>query len=224
MKLSMKTLAWPIFGIALFGLTLFVPAGTVNYWQAWVFIAVFTAASSVPTAYLAMHDPDALRRRMHAGPTAETRPQQRFVVTALMLASAAQFVVSALDHRFGWSHVPNVAVILGNVLVFAGLLSSQYVIVQNTWAAATLTVEEGQQLVSTGLYGVVRHPMYLGALVMMVGTPPALDSFYGLLVVVPALALLTVRIRDEEKMLREELPGYAEYTHRVRSRLIPRVW
>ncbi len=224
MKLLLPAFASTVLGLAFMGLTLFVPAGTVNYWQAWVFIAVLILATIGPSTYLAIHDPAALRRRMHAGPTAETRPLQRIIISAIWLAMSAVFVLSALDHRFGWSDVPTAAVVLGNLAVFVGLLLSQYVIVQNSYAAATLTVETGQRLVSTGLYGVVRHPMYLGALVMMLGIPPALDSYYGLLATIPALPLLVARILDEEKMLAEELPGYAEYTQKVRHRLIPRVW
>jgi protein-S-isoprenylcysteine O-methyltransferase Ste14 len=101
---------------------------------------------------------------------------------------------------------------------------SQLVVVQNSYAAATITVEADQPLVSTGLYGVVRHPMYLGALIMMFGMPPALDSLWGLVVVAVALPVLAARILDEEKMLRQELPGYPEYASRVRKRLVPGVW
>jgi protein-S-isoprenylcysteine O-methyltransferase Ste14 len=114
--------------------------------------------------------------------------------------------------------------VLGDVLVAAGLLLTQLVIVQNAYAAATITVEEGQPLVSTGLYGVVRHPMYLGGLIMLIGTPLALDSYWGLVVLVPALLALAARIRDEEEMLHAELPGYGEYTRTVRHRLLPKVW
>lgn len=212
------------FSVVFFGVALFVPAGTVDYWQAWVFIAVFLTATMVPSAYLAVRNPAALARRMKAGPTAETRPVQRIIMSATVLLVIAALVVSALDHRFGWSSVPLWLIVAGDVLVVGGLVLSQLVVVQNTYAAATITVEADQPLVSTGLYGVVRHPMYLGALIMMVGMPPALDSLWGLAVVAVALPVLAARILDEEKMLRQELPGYPEYASRVRKRLVPGVW
>lgn len=224
MKLMIQTLASMVAGLAFFALTLFLPAGTFRYWQAWLFIAVFAATTMAPSLVLAVSNPAVLQRRMHGGPTAETRPAQRFVMWAIYLLSASLFVVSALDHRFGWSSVPVWLVITGNVLVAVGLTAAQLVVFQNNYAAATITVEKGQQLTSTGLYGVVRHPMYAGAVLMMLGTPLALDSYWGLAVLIPALAVLGVRILDEEKMLTEELPGYPEYRQQVRYRLIPNVW
>jgi len=132
--------------------------------------------------------------------------------------------VSALDHRCGWSTVPLILVWVGNVLVTVGLLATQVVIVQNNYASANITVEAGQKLASTGLYGIVRHPMYSGVVIMMIGTPLALDSLWGLAATALALPVLAARIFDEEKMLTEELAGYADYKTRVRSRLIPYVW
>ena len=224
MKLALQTLASAVAGLVFFGVLLFVPAGTVNYWQAWVFIAVFIAATMLPSIYLAVNDPEALRRRMHAGPTAETRPVQRLIFCAIYVLVAALLVVSALDHRFGWTTVPLWLVVVGDVLVVVGLVLAQWVVIQNSYAAATIRVEEGQRLATTGLYGLVRHPMYAGALIMMLGTPLALDSYWGLAVVIPAAAVLGIRILDEERMLTDELDGYREYRQRVRYRLIPNVW
>ena len=167
----MKLIAQTVLGLAFFIAVLFWPAGTFDYWQAWVFLAVFIATTILPSIYLAVRHPDALARRMKAGPTAETRPAQRIIMTLTVTLVVATFVLSALDHRFGWSQVPVWLVITGNVLVAAGLGVAQLVVVQNNYAAATIRVEAGQPLVSTGLYGLVRHPMYTGAAVMMVGTP-----------------------------------------------------
>jgi protein-S-isoprenylcysteine O-methyltransferase Ste14 len=224
MKLVLQSIVSFFFSVAFFGLALFLPAGTLHYWQAWVFIGVFMATTMGPSFYLAAKYPAALQRRLKGGPTAETRPVQRIVMTATVLSVVAQLVLSALDHRFGWSSVPGRVVILGDVLVGVGLLVAQLVVVQNNYAAATITVEADQPLVCTGLYGMVRHPMYLGALVMMLGTPLALDSYCGFLALVPAFLALAVRIIDEEKMLTAELAGYDEYSRRVRHRLVPGVW
>jgi protein-S-isoprenylcysteine O-methyltransferase Ste14 len=224
MKIALQTLASGLFGLVFFGALLFWPAGTLNYWQAWVFIAVFMVATMVPSIYLAVTNPEALRRRMKAGPGAETRTVQKIVISGTILAVVAVLVVSALDHRFSWSNVPTPVVIVGNILVAVGLGVAQLVVIQNSYAAATITVEADQKVVSTGLYGLVRHPMYFGTLIMMIGTPLALDSYWGLLATVFALPLLTARIEDEEKMLRQELDGYDEYTQKVHYRLVPGVW
>ncbi len=220
----MKLIAQTVLGLAFFIAVLFWPAGTFDYWQAWVFLAVFIATTILPSIYLAVRHPDALARRMKAGPTAETRPAQRIIMTLTVTLVVATFVLSALDHRFGWSQVPVWLVITGNVLVAAGLSVAQLVVVQNNYAAATVRVEADQPLVSTGLYGVVRHPMYTGAAVMMVGTPLALDSLWGLLGVAASAPVIVARIRDEEQMLTEELAGYPEYRTRVRYRLVPHLW
>nr|WP_148685027.1 isoprenylcysteine carboxylmethyltransferase family protein [Mycolicibacterium tusciae] len=206
------------------GVLLFVPAGTFDYWQAWVFIAVFIVGTMVPTVYLAVKYPDALQRRMTSGPWAETRTVQRLITVGIVLSVVAVGVVSALDHRFGWSTPPTAVVVIGNVLVFAGLLLAEVVIIQNNYAAATITVEADQPVVSTGLYGLVRHPMYVGALTMMVGMPLALASFWGLLTLIPGALVFVARITDEEKALRHELDGYEEYTEKVHYRLVPGVW
>jgi protein-S-isoprenylcysteine O-methyltransferase Ste14 len=224
MKIALRTLASGLFGVAFFAVLLFGPAGTLNYWQAWVFIAVFIVAVLVPSSYFAARDPAALQRRMKAGPTAETRTLQKLVVTALVVAVVVVLVVSALDHRFGWSHVPVPVIVLGDILVAVGLGVAQLAIIQNSYAAASITVTAGQKAVSTGLYGLVRHPMYVGTLIMMIGTPLALDSYWGLVATVLIPAVLAARIDDEEKMLRQELDGYAEYTQKVHYRLVPGVW
>ncbi|CAN5478165.1 isoprenylcysteine carboxylmethyltransferase family protein [soil metagenome] len=224
MRTVAQTVLSTVLGLLFFGTALFLPAWTFDYWQAWVFIAVFMIATLGPSLYLAIKYPAALQRRLHAGPTAETRPVQRIVTIAIFTSVLALLVVSALDHRFGWSSVPLAVVVVGDVLVAAGLVVAQFVVIQNNYAAATITVEAGQPLVSTGLYGVVRHPMYLGALVMMLGTPLALDSFWGLPVLIPGVVTLMVRIGDEENMLTDELTGYREYRERVPYRLVPYVW
>ena len=224
MKLAVQLVLSVVFGIAFFGLALFLPAGTFDYWQAWVFVGVYLASSIVPTAYIGRKQPAALQRRMHAGPTAETRPAQRIIITAIVLLVAATLVISAFDHRFGWTTVPLAVIVLGDVLVAAGLIVAQLVVIQNGYASANITVEAGQPLVSTGLYGVVRHPMYLGVVINMVGTPLALDSLWGFVTVALVVPVLAARIVDEERMLVAELAGYPEYTTRVRSRLIPHIW
>jgi protein-S-isoprenylcysteine O-methyltransferase Ste14 len=220
----MQTVALGVVGLALFCMLLFVPAGTVDYWQAWVFLAVFAVSTWIPSIYLLRTNPVALRRRMRGGPTAETRPVQKIIISVSLLSMVAMIVLSALDHRFGWSHVPAAVSVLGDALVVIGLGIAMVVVIQNSHAAATVRVEADQKLVSTGLYGLVRHPMYVGNLVMMIGIPLALGSYWGLLIVIPGVVVLALRIHDEEQLLQQQLAGYREYTQQVRYRLVPYVW
>jgi protein-S-isoprenylcysteine O-methyltransferase Ste14 len=223
-NIGLKAMASSLVGFVLFGLLLFLPAGTFNYWQAWVLIALFAVTTAGPSIYWARTRPEVLRRRMTVGPTAETRPAQKIIVAGVYLWFTGLLAVSALDHRFGWSNVPTVVVVIGDVLVTVGIGITLLVVQQNSYAAATITVEADQKLVSTGLYGVVRHPMYFGALIMTAGIPLALDSYWGLVFIIPGLIVLAYRILDEEKMLTQELAGYREYTQKVQSRLLPHVW
>jgi protein-S-isoprenylcysteine O-methyltransferase Ste14 len=213
-----------ILGLASFALLLFWPAGTTHYWQGWAFLAVFALSTWIPTVYLMRTNPAALERRLQAGPTAETRPLQRVLITVIFIAFPAAFVVGGLDHRFHWSQMPAPVSLIGDVLVAIGLGLAMLVIIQNSYAAANVRVEAGQQLVSTGLYGLVRHPMYTGNVVLMLGVPLALGSYWGLFLLIPGMLVLALRIRDEEKLLTHELSGYRDYTQRVHYRLLPYVW
>jgi protein-S-isoprenylcysteine O-methyltransferase Ste14 len=224
MKTTLLMIWYTVFSIVFFGALLFWPAGTFNYWQAWVFIAVFVVGTMIPTIYLAVKFPDAFKRRTRGGPFAETRLAQKIINAGIILTTVAAGVVSALDHRLGWSTVPTVVVIVGNALVLLGLAIAELVVIQNNYAAATITVEADQPVVSTGLYGLVRHPMYVGALTMIVGTPLALGSYWGLLTIIPGVLVFAARITDEEKALRQDLDGYDEYTEKVHYRLVPGVW
>jgi protein-S-isoprenylcysteine O-methyltransferase Ste14 len=224
MKTAGKGVVSAVVGLVAFGLMLFVPAGTTHYWQGWAFLAVFALSTGIPTGHLIRTNPSALERRMRAGPAAESRPLQKILITVVFVAFPATFIVSALDDRFGWSSVPAPVSVVGDVLVAVGLGVAMLVIVQNSYAAANVTVEAGQQLVCTGLYGLVRHPMYSGNVVLMLGIPLALGSYWGLFLLVPGILVLVLRIRDEEELLAQELSGYREYTQQVHYRLLPYVW
>jgi protein-S-isoprenylcysteine O-methyltransferase Ste14 len=217
-------LVFALVELVVFGAMLFVPAGTFNYWQAWVFLVVVAVAAWAPSIYQLRKDPVALQGRMRGGPTAETRVAQKVVIAGLYLSLVAMVVVSVLDHRFGWSPVPTAICLVGDVLVALGLGVMALVIIQNSYAASTVQVQANQTVVATGLYGLVRHPMYTGNVIMMVGIPLALGSYLGLVFVIPGLIVLALRIRDEEKLLAQELTGYREYTQKVRYRLAPGMW
>jgi protein-S-isoprenylcysteine O-methyltransferase Ste14 len=224
MKTGVQATASSVFGLIVLSALVFLPAGTLNYWQAWVFIATFMVVTIFPSIYIARTNPAALQRRMHGGPRAEARTIQKILITGAWLGLLALLVISAYDHRMGWSSVPAWMCLLGDVLLAAGLGIAMLVVIQNGYAAATVTVETGQTVVSGGVYTFVRHPMYVGNVIMMVGVPLALGSYWGLVFVVPGVVALVFRILDEEKLLTHELAGYREYMQRVRYRLVPHVW
>ena len=203
------------------GALLFLPAGTFDYWEAWVFIAVFIACNIPLTIWVAINDPQLLERRMRAGPTAEKEKSQKIIMTIAFLAFAGEAVIPALDRQFGWSDVPTSVVILGNALIAISYVGFYFVFRENTYGAATIRVEENQRVISTGPYAVVRHPMYVAALVLMLGVPLALGSWWGLLAFALGVLALVWRIFEEERLLKRDLPGYAEYAQKAPFRLIP---
>jgi protein-S-isoprenylcysteine O-methyltransferase Ste14 len=219
-KVAVQLLLFPIF----MGALLFLPAGTLDYWEAWVFAGVFFACSAAIGIWLLIKDPKLLERRMNVGPTAEKEPAQKIIAMLTLLSFAGLGVVPALDHRFGWSDVPTSFVILGNILIALSYIAFYFVLRENTYAASTIQVEENQRVISTGPYALVRHPMYTGALILMLGIPLALGSWWGLLLLIPGLAVILWRLLDEERFLSENLAGYTEYKNRVRYRLVPFVW
>ena len=206
------------------GLLLFVPAGTLRWWEAWVYLAIFSGASALITVDLMRRDPALLERRMRGGPTAEGRPAQKLIMLCTSVAFVALLVVPALDHRFAWSRVSFSTVLVGDVAVAAGFFFIWRVYRENPFTSATIEVARDQKVVSTGPYAIVRHPMYASASLYVVGTPLALGSWWGLVGVGLLFPFLIWRLLDEERLLARELPGYREYQERVRHRLVPGVW
>ena len=213
-----------IIGIAALLALVFIPAGTLHYWQGWAYVAVAAVVSGIYTLYLIKHDPALLRRRTEAGISYEKEPAQKIIIFFLYVAFIALQVLPPLDFRFGWSSVPWYVSVFGNALIAASFYIFYLVSKVNTYAAANVRVEEGQQVVSTGMYGLVRHPMYFGALFLLVGMPLALASWWSLLLVPLCLLILYFRIANEEEVLVRDLPGYPEYMRKVRYRLVPYVW
>jgi protein-S-isoprenylcysteine O-methyltransferase Ste14 len=203
---------------------LFFPAWTLHYCQAWTFLAVYFAWSIAITLYLMKRDPKLLQRRMSGGPTAEKEPTQKLIMLLTSLGFIGLMIVPALDHRFVWSRMPQYVALVGDVLVSLGYLAIFFVFKANAFASATVELAPDQKVISTGPYAMVRHPMYAGALVMLLGIPIALGSWWGLLVIVAMTPALIWRLLDEEKFLARSLPGYRDYQYAVRFRLIPRVW
>jgi protein-S-isoprenylcysteine O-methyltransferase Ste14 len=223
---SLNARAWLALVVvaAVMALLLFVPVGTLHDWQAWVYLSIFFGASSITTLDLMKRDPALLQRRMRGGPTAETETTQKVIMFFASVGFIALLVVPALDHRFGWSVVPLAGVVAGDILVAMGFYVIFRVYRVNTFTAATIQVAADQRVISTGPYAIVRHPMYAGASLYVVGTPLALGSYWGLLAAAAMLPFLIWRLVDEERLLARNLPGYTEYQQRVPHRLVPWMW
>jgi protein-S-isoprenylcysteine O-methyltransferase Ste14 len=202
----------------------FAAAGTLRYWQAWTFLAVYFAASLAITLDLIRNDPALLARRMSGGPFAEKEPAQKLIMSATSLGFIGLLVLPAVDHRLGWSDLPGLAAIAGDVIMLLGWVGIFLVFRENSFASAVIESAADQRLISSGPYAWVRHPMYAAALVMLLGMPLALGSAWGVLLVLALVPLLIWRLMDEERFLVNHLPGYCEYQGRVRYRLLPLIW
>ncbi len=203
---------------------IFLPVWTFHYWQGWVCLLAFFGPCIAITVYVAKNDPALLERRMKAGAKAETEPAQKIIQTITFVAFLAVFVVSALDHRFRWSSVPALATIFGDFLIVAGFAMVFAVFKANSYTSGIIEVAPGQKVISTGPYAVVRHPMYSGALLMLIGIPVALGSWWGELANAVLTGALAWRLLDEERFLSANLRGYREYHEKVKYRLVPLVW
>jgi len=213
--------------VALFvvmGPLIFVPAGDVAYWRGWAFLAVFVGASVLMTLDMAARDPALLARRMKGGPTAETSPIQKVIMLFTSAGFVALLVVPPFAYRHGWAPTSATVAIFGDVLVALGLYGSALVYRENSFAAATIGLADGQRVVSTGPYAIVRHPLYACALVYLVGMPLALGSLWGLAPLALTFPFLIWRLFDEERFLAANLDGYRAYMATVRWRLAPAIF
>ena len=223
-KLAAKTILGFVSLIFLLAIALFAPAWTLRFWQAWLYLFLFASSSATITIYLWKRDQALLSRRVSAGPIAEKKRAQQIIQLFASIGFMAILVVPSLDRRFSWSHVPLWIVLAGDLLVVLGFYIVFKVFCVNTFTSATVEVTEQQTVISIGPYAFVRHPMYSGALVMLLGTPLALASWWGLVAFILMVAVIMVRLLDEEKLLLANLSGYAEYMARVRYRLMPPLW
>jgi protein-S-isoprenylcysteine O-methyltransferase Ste14 len=205
---------------------LFVPAGTLDFWEAWVFLAIFFIPMIIFSIYYYQHDRALVERRMQ---NREKVTEQKWIMRFAFLFFLLGLLVPGLDHRFGWTRrwiggVPLWVEIAAQALTLTGYLGTMWVIDVNRFAARTVQVERDQRVISSGPYGVVRHPMYSFALVMWLATATALGSYVALPFFALLIPVIVLRLLNEEKVLRRELPGYAEYCERTRYRLAPYIW
>lgn len=202
----------------------FAPPWTFHYWQGWACLAAFFVPASIISVWVARNDPALLERRLKAGAKAEKEKGQKIVQSITAVVFLADFVIPAFDHRFGWSRVPAIVAVAGDLMMLAGFAIVFVVFRENSFTSGIIEVAENQRVISTGPYALVRHPMYVGGLIMLFGIPLALGSWWGMLVNLPMSAAIVWRLLDEERFLVAELPGYQEYCQKVRWRLIRYIW
>jgi protein-S-isoprenylcysteine O-methyltransferase Ste14 len=205
-------------------LIIFLPAGTLNYWQAWVFVIIFTSCNSAIMAYLWRNDRQLLEQRIQAGPRAEKERVQKIIMLLLSYVLKMLVVTSVIDHRLQIQRVPVQATIGGDLLVAIGFYIIFIVFRVNTFASATVETTGSHVVISTGPYAIVRHPMYVGSLAILSGIPLALGSYWGLLMTLAAVQLFIWRIIEEERFLEEKLHDYTKYQTATRWRLMPLIF
>ena len=220
-KLFLQALTKFVIGLLLIGLLLFLPAGTFDFWQAWLFIGVLFVPMFFAGIVLMVRQPELLRKRLDAK---EQQQEQKWVVALSSLMFIAVFVVAGLNRRFGWFLLPDWAVYIATAVFLAAYAMYAEVMRENVWLSRTVEVQENQQVVSTGLYGIVRHPMYAATLLLFLSMPLVLASPWSFAIMLIYIPIIALRIRNEEQVLERELKGYTEYKQRVRYKVIPFVW
>ena len=220
---DLRRMVYSRFAIALVVLPLFffLPAGTLRYWEAWIYLAILLIPVFFAMRYLLKHDPTFLERRMR---TREQQAPQKLVIKLSFLWFFLVFILPGFDQRFGWSDVPIVVVLAADLLVLIGYAVILRVFQENRYASRVVEVADGQPVIQSGPYAIIRHPMYFGTVLMYLATPVALGSWWALLPALLIVPILVLRILNEEKVLAEQLPGYREYMQKTRYRLIPGVW
>jgi len=219
--LASMTIARFMAVVIFIGCMLFLPAGTLGYWEAWLYMGLLFIPVAIAGVVLVIKDPELLERRMR---TREREAPQRKVIAGSSLLLLAEFLIPGFDRRYAWSTVPLSLVLLADILILLGYLLFILTIRENRFASRVVEVQDNQVVISTGPYALVRHPMYLAISVIFTLTPLALGSYWAL---IPALLLplvLAARIGNEEQLLRRDLPGYEEYCQKVKYRLLPLIW
>ena len=221
MALLLKTLISFLAGVGITMALLLIPAGTWHYSRAWLFIVLLFVPILIVGIALFMKNPELLRKRLEMK---EREKEQQGIVALSGLLLVASFVVAGLDYRFGWSHLPSTVVVIASVVLLISYALYTEVLRENVYLSRVVEIQEQQHVIDTGLYGIVRHPMYSAVSLLYLSIPLVLGSWWALAIMTPCIVMLTLRIKNEEKVLTEGLAGYSDYTQRVRYRMIPFVW
>jgi len=220
-RLRIKMLTWFSAGFIVVALFLFLPAGSLGYWQAWVYLGVLFIPMIFVVNYFITRDPGLLKRRMRAREKYETQKRIQVIAGVIFFLG---FLIPGLDYRFKWSEVLVPIILAADVIVVLGYFLIFLVFRENSYTSRIIDVERGQRVITTGPYAIIRHPMYLGLTLMFLATPLALGSWWAVPIFLLLPVFLIFRIRNEEEVLIHELPGYADYCQNVKYRLIPWVW
>ena len=220
-KLFSQALVKFFSGLLLAGLLLFLPAGTFNYWQAWLLIGILFVPMFIAGLIMMKKSPELLRKRLNVK---EEQNEQKLVILFSGLLFLAVFVIAGLNFRFGWIVLPAAVSYAAAAVFLAGYALYAEVLKENEYLSRTIEVQEGQKVVDTGLYGVVRHPMYMTTILLFLSMPLVLGSLISFLLMLLYLPIIAARIKNEAKVLEEGLEGYADYKKRVRWRMIPFIW
>jgi protein-S-isoprenylcysteine O-methyltransferase Ste14 len=223
-SLFVRAVAGLIFLILVIALVIFIPAGTLNFPAGWIYFLVFSLSITFISFYFLKNNPALVDSRTRVGPTAETEMSQKIIQSFSSFFFIALLALPGFDHRFGWSDVPFLLVIFANLMALLGFAGIFRVMLENSFLSSTIEVAENQKVISTGPYAIVRHPMYLAAFVMLGFTPLALGSYWDLIFAAGIVTAIIFRLLDEEKYLLKNLPGYEEYCHKTKYRLIPGIW
>jgi len=210
--------------IVVLAVLLFGASGAADYWQAWIYLAVFAVSVFAITGYFLARSPEFIARRLRAGPGAETEASQKVIQSLASLCFILIDLVAGLDRRLGWSGVPALVALAGDIVAATGFWVVFRTFRENEHASATIEVAAAQEVVASGPYAIVRHPMYAGAGLLLLASGPALDSLWAILPAALLMAAIVWRLIDEERFLSANLAGYGDYCRRTRYRLIPRVW
>lgn len=208
-------------GIILFSVLLFIPAGTLYYWNAWLLIGVLFIPMLIVGIILAIKNPELLRKRLNAK---EQESEQKSVMLLSALMFVSGLVVAGLDYRYQWLVLPRWLILAATILFLCGYLLYTEVLRENAYLSRTIEVQENQKVVDTGLYGIVRHPMYTAAIMLFLSMPLVLGSFFSFIIFLMYPAIIVKRIANEEEVLEKSLEGYSEYKRRIKYRLIPFIW
>ena len=221
MRLLFNALAKFTCGLVMVALLIFLPAGTVNFAKGWLLMGLIFGPMLIAGFVMLFKSPEFLAKRLDVK---EKQSTQKGVIAVSGLMFIAGFVVAGLDYRFGWSQMPAPVTVIASVLFLIAYALYAEVMRENAYLSRTIKVEEGQTVVDTGLYGIVRHPMYMASILLFLMMPIVLGSWYALIVFAVYPAVIVVRLKDEEELLTRELSGYAEYKKKVKYRIIPFIW
>lgn len=220
-KLFFQAIIKFLMGLLVVCALLFIPAGTINYWNAWVFVGVLFIPMFIAGIIMMIKNPELLKQRLDAK---EKESEQKLVILGSGIMFLAGFIVAGLNYRYQWLVLPNVAVIISSIIFIISYILYAEVLRENTYLSRTIKVQKDQKVVDSGLYGIVRHPMYAITILLFLSMPLILGSIYSFIIFLIYPILIALRIKNEEEVLEKELNGYIEYKKKVKYRIIPFIW